>query len=227
MDEEVRNYFMMFEKAFLTGCDVNTEWMLKWWFTEYSKHNDTPVIFADFGLSPEMREYADKTFDHVFDLPSRSDKNWFLKPAAMIEASRFSKKTCWIDTDCHVLQSISGVFDHSEPNKLGMVEDRPWSKRRGETWHNSGIVLFEGTPRILKDWKKTIDKSPIVGDQEVLHAMLREDSLKRRIYIEDLPQEYNWLRLQLLDGRDSKNKKVMHWTGHKGKIKIREMIRNG
>jgi len=40
----------MLNEAFLTGCDEKTEWMLEWWFSEYSKHNDTPVIFADFGV---------------------------------------------------------------------------------------------------------------------------------------------------------------------------------
>jgi hypothetical protein len=67
----------------------------------------------------------------------------------------------------------------------------------------------------------------MVGDQEVLHAMLRDDPLKKRIYIEDLPNIYNWLRIQLLDGQDSSKKKIIHWTGFKGKEHIRGLIRNG
>ena len=216
----------MFDKAFLTGCDDNTEWMLKWWFTEYSKHNTIPVIFADFGVSEEIREYAEKNFAKVITLTGREDKNWFLKPEAMIRASKFSKKTCWIDTDCQVLRSISTIFNYCQENKLGMVEDLPWSKRRGETWHNSGVVLFEGTPKILRDWRNQINESPTVGDQEVLDLMLRGDPLKKRIYIEDLPNIYNWLRIQLLDGQDSSKKKIIHWTGFKGKAQIRKMIKN-
>jgi len=72
-----------------------------------------------------------------------------------------------------------------------------------------------------------IDKNPTVGDQEVLHMMLRDDPLKKRIYIEDLPNIYNWLRIQLLDRHDSSKKKIMHWTGAKGKEHIRGLIRNG
>jgi len=56
---------------------------------------------------------------------------------------------------------------------------------------------------------------------------LRDDPLKKRIYIEDLPNIYNWLRIQLLDGHDSSKKKIMHWTGAKGKEHIRGLIRNG
>ena len=217
----------MLNEAFLTGCDEKTEWMLEWWFSEYSKHNDIPVIFADFGVSDKMREYAEKNFAHVLKLNSHKDKAWFLKPQSMINASKLAKKVCWIDTDCHVLRRIHTIFNYTVENKLGMVQDLPWTKRRGEIWHNSGIVLFEGTPSILKQWKMNIDKNPTVGDQEVLHMMLRDDPLKKRIYIEDLPNIYNWLRIQLLDGHDSSKKKIMHWTGYKGKEHIRGLIRNG
>ena len=32
--------------------------------------------------------------------------------------------------------------------------------------------------------------------------------------------EYNWLRLQLVDGHDSNKKRAIHWTGPKGKKEI-------
>ena len=54
------------------------------------------------------------------------------------------------------------------------------------------------------------------------------DDLGRRVYIKELPNEYNWLRVQLVnDKEDSTNKKIMHWTGEKGNIIIREKIKNG
>ena len=45
-----------YDKAFLTGCDENTEWMLDWFMDNYRKYNTTPVIFADFGVSNKMIE---------------------------------------------------------------------------------------------------------------------------------------------------------------------------
>lgn len=224
MGKKVWN-FSVIEKAFLTGCDNKTEWMLEWWFREYSKHNDTPVIFADFGVSNDMKKYIKKTFKHIITLDPHMVKGWFLKPQSMIEATKIAKKVCWIDTDCHVLSDISDIFKYAVPNKLTMGEDKPWSKLRGEKWHNSGVVLFEGYPYILRQWRKSVEKNPQVGDQEVLHSMVRRDSLSRQIYIEDLPNEYNWLRLQLDQGHDSKRKKIMHWTGNKGKDKIRRLIK--
>ena len=38
-----------YDKVFLTGCDEKTEWMLPWFVENYKKHNDTPLIFANFG----------------------------------------------------------------------------------------------------------------------------------------------------------------------------------
>lgn len=214
----------MIDKAFLTGCDNKSEWMLEWWFKEYSKHNDTPVIFADFGVSNSMKNYIKKTFDHIISLDPHMQKGWFLKPKSMIEASKISKKVCWIDTDCHVLSDISDIFKYTVLNKLTMGEDKPWSKLRREKWHNSGVVLFEGCPPILKQWNAQVERNPEVGDQEVLHSMIRKDALTRQTHIEDLPNIYNWLRLQLDQGSDSKDKKIMHWTGPRGKSKIKKYI---
>lgn len=216
------------DNVFLTGCDRNTEWMLEWWFENYSRHNDLPVIFADFGVSSSCRQYVKEHFADIITFRPYEYKAWFLKPKAMIEASHRAKKVCWIDTDCHVLDNISDIFGYSKPEKLGMVQDKPWSKRRGEVWHNSGVVLIEGTPKILHNWAEQIEKRPKVGDQEVLHEMVRGDDLKRMIHIEDLPNMYNWLRIQIQhDNHDSKKKKIMHWTGNKGKKIIKEIMKSG
>lgn len=218
----------MFDKVFLTGCDKNSEWMLHWWLSEYSKHNNTPVIFADFGVSKYMLSSVKNAFDHVITLKPHKTKAWFLKPEAMFKASKLAKKVCWIDTDCHVLDDISGVFKYTVPNKLSMVEDKPWSSRRGSKWHNSGVVAFEGTPPILKEWMLQTKINAEEGDQEVLHMMMRNDPLRRYTYIEDLPNEYNWLRIQLMkDDQDSEKKKIVHWTGYIGKKHIEELINNG
>jgi len=211
--------------VFLTGCDKNTEWMLKWWYTEYMKHNDTPVVFANFGVSESILTWAKKTFHEVIDVSDIVEKGWFKKPIAMKKAGESYSKVCWIDTDCHVLGTIDNIFDLSKPNKLGMVQDRPWIKRTKEMWHNSGVVLFEGIPKILLDWIYEIKKNPSKGDQETLHYMLKTP-LNVLIFIEDLPFIYNTLRLDFVDGVAQKNAKVHHWTGPKGKAKIKELMRS-
>lgn len=214
------------KQCFLTGCDSNTEWMLEWFIKNYQKHNKTPLVFVDFGVTKDMRTwlYQVSGVADIIDVEKQKAGGWFYKPLAMYKSP--AEQTCWIDTDIHVLGDISGVWNHVAEGKLGMVEDKPWSWRRKEKWHNSGVVAFKGKPPILKKWVDECRVNPKVGDQEVLHEMLRISPLLRITHIDDLPNKYNWLRLQLLDNHDDPNKLCMHWTGQKGKDKIRKLMYN-
>jgi hypothetical protein len=153
---------------------------------------------------------------------------WFCKPDAMVEASEMADKVCWLDTDCEVRSDITGIFDLIVPNKLTMIEDQPWSKRRGETWHNSGVVAFQRKPVILNHWYLettmiTENTDPMFGDQDILHSLVRT-GLNRQIHINTIPKKWNTLRIDLLDGTEPPDIKIMHWTGRKGKEEIRKQI---
>lgn len=214
----------MYNKVFLTGCDEKTEWMLPWFVKNYLKHNKTPLVFADFGVSPEMRTWVQISgIADTIEVKKQSANGWFYKPQSMLNCP--SEYTCWVDTDIHILGDMSGVFDSVVSEKLSMVEDKPWSKRRKETWHNSGVVAFKNKPVILKDWEKECRLNASVGDQEVLHKMLGQ-GINRIRFIEDLPNKYNWLRLQIEDGQNSPHIVGMHWTGYKGKLQIQKIMYN-
>jgi len=218
---------MRIEKAFITGCDKETEWMLQWFVENYRKYNDIPLIFANFGVSEDMDKWVRKSgkFFGVMDISHKEEKGWFKKPYCMLNAP--SINTFWIDTDCEILGNISNLFQYNQIEKLSMVEDKPWTKRRGETWYNSGVVGFKYKPQVLFRWYDAVKNSPTVGDQETLHVMLEND-FTRSIFINPIPNEYNWLRVQLVnDMEDNTNKKIMHWTGFKGKQIIKEKIANG
>ena len=201
----------MHKKLFITGCDKKTRWMLPWFEENFRKHNPDALL-------------------HVYDFDKEflSESHWFKKPAAMLDAARRAHKVCWLDTDCQVKDNIENIFEYILPNKLCMVEDVPWSTRRGETWHNSGVVAFQNRPAILREWVNQIKNvtdttNPMFGDQDVLHAILRQE-MNRLIYIRDLPRKFNTLRLDLLDKSAPEKISIMHWTGAKGKEYIREMI---
>ena len=215
-----------YDRVFVTGCDSNTEWQLKWFLKNYVEHNKTPIILADFGMTKETRTWAYQVseFVDVIDVPRQRVNGWFLKPRTMKIVDSHEK--VWLDTDIHVLGDLSGIFDLIEDNKIGMVEDKPWSKRRGEKWHNSGVIAMRGEPAILNEWIRACIDKPKQGDQEVLHDILCESPLKRIQHMTDLPNKYNWLRIQLLDGEDSWDKLCMHWTGEKGNMQIKKIIYN-
>ena len=215
------------DRLVVTGCDSNTEWQLPWFIDNYTKHNTIPLCVADFGMSETMLNAINKNPNvycimHLNKEENEDSKAWFYKPIAMSNVP--SKQGVWIDTDCEVLGNIEAIFRHIEPNKLSMVIDRPWLTRREEEWHNSGVVGFQGKPEILTKWAKECKNNPVVGDQEVLHSIL--NPITTMTYIKELPNIYNWLRLQVeVDGEDSKDKKIMHWTGPKGNDRIRGLMK--
>ncbi len=220
----------MISKTFLTGCDENTEWQLPWFITNLRQHTDMTLLVANFGMSQDMLDSLNHLDEvYYFDLNSKAE-NWFKKPAAMLEASKMGyDKVCWLDTDCEVVCSaIETVFNWTEPNKLSMVEDRPWTARRGDLgiWHNSGVVVFEGSPNILRDWDRECTFRPIRGDQETLYAMIGGDEIKRMSIIRSIPNKYNTLRLDYIDNIASKRPCVIHHTGQKGKETIKRKMKN-
>ena len=77
-------------------------------------------------------------------------------------------------------------------------------------------------PIILHQWCQNVHDDPNVGDQEVLHSML--NPITKISYIKDLPNEYNVMRIQVELDNYKGNKKIIHWTGKKGKQRIRSLI---
>jgi hypothetical protein len=196
---------------FITGCDKNTRWQLPWFKENFYKHNPNAELFV-----------------YDFDKEFTKEQRWFKKPFAMVDAAGKAEKVCWIDTDIEIRDNIEKIWEYIESNKLSMVEDQPWSSRRKETWHNSGVVAFQGVPQILMEWCSATTRvdqrpNPMYGDQDVLHNILRE-GLKRMIHISDLPKNYNTLRIDLIDNTAPKNIKMMHWTGAKGNQEIKRQI---
>jgi len=211
-----------YDEAFLTGCNEAHEWMLPWFFKNFKKHCNKPLIFSNFGLSELGLKIVRENVHAVMDLSNVEERGWFKKPLSMWKSP--SKKTVWIDLDCEVKDNIDNIFNLLEPNKLAMVEDKPWSLRRGHKWHNSGVVGFIDKPVILSRWTAAVRKNhdKEVGDQEVLDKML--SPITKISYIEDLPNEYNVMRLQVEQDNYQGKIRIMHWTGEKGKIRIRGML---
>ena len=202
---------MQSSNLFITGCDSNTRWMLDWFKEQFYKHNPNAQLHVF-------------DFDHEF----MEQQRWFKKPAAMKHATSMAANVCWIDTDIEVRDNIEDIFEHIRPNKLTVAVDQPWTIRRNEKWHNSGVVVFNGVPVILDHWLGEVDKvdqSPkaLYGDQDVLHELVK-DGMNALVHIHELPKQYNTLRIDLLDNTAPADIKMMHWTGAKGKDIIREMI---
>jgi hypothetical protein len=209
----------LYDKVFITGCDSNNEWQLPWFFENYKKHNDTPLVFADFGV--EDIEAVKPHVHAVVDLTKVQERGWFKKPKAIFHCP--AKQKVWLDTDCEIRGNISGIFGLLKPQMLNMIEDKPWAKRRGGVQYNSGVVGVIDKPVILGMWAQWVQEGGEVGDQEVLTANLNPITAIK--YINSLPNEYNWLRLQIEnDNEPATNARIVHWTGAKGNDRIRSMM---
>ena len=131
-----------------------------------------------------------------------------------------------LDSDCQVLTNIDDIFDYAETGKVGLTKDvcrgRPPNV---EEWWATGVIVIRGKPIILQAWNQEARKAQLRGDQEVFRHLLQTSEDFSELSIAEVPNEYQWLRLQLGRGIDSPNKKVIHWTGPHGKRKIRSLIR--
>lgn len=70
-----------FDRAFLTGCDEKTEWMLPWFVEGFRKHNpDVKMSLADFGMTDEMMKWAidSKEFHSIGQMQKEMGQGWFL-----------------------------------------------------------------------------------------------------------------------------------------------------
>ena len=81
-------------RAFMTGSDQTTEWMLPWMLDNYQKHNDTPITIVDFGMTDKMLYQLESRVHSIGRLETkRNVPTWFYKPGAMLNSPY--KSTCW------------------------------------------------------------------------------------------------------------------------------------
>tara|TARA_Y100001937_G_scaffold2354_1_gene2911 strand:+ start:7291 stop:7932 length:642 start_codon:yes stop_codon:yes gene_type:complete len=204
---------------FITGVDQNHEDLVIWWYENVRRHNPNAKIgIWDFGMSKQMRE-AIKGLDAWVSTPIYHPSNigWFNKTKAVINTP--SNSVAWLDVDCEVLANIEEVFDLVPPGMIGLTRD--WVRAN---WWATGVIVVNDRPELLEHWNNMLLKTAIRGDQEMLYELVGN---KPHEQIQELPQDYQWLRISLNKGKDSPTKKVIHWTGPKGKKFIREHLSKG
>ena len=219
----------MVRKSFLTGCDYNTEWQLPWFIENFLEHSVGILQIADFGMSTDMLdliEHHPRFGKQIYILSLSFDNKmsgWFKKPQAIYEATRDGFSICWLDTDCQIDGDIDSIWSHFEPGRIGMVVDRPWTKRRPDNgeWYNSGVVLSDRN-QTLTNWMGSCAQNQTECDQHVLYYMHTPIERIGKIY--PIPHEYNTLRLDYIDNVAVDNPIVIHHTGKKGNDVIRQQM---
>lgn len=203
--------------SFITGVDHNHEWMLKWWFNNIRRHSTLPITLCDFGMSEQMSNWAKENATHFIKYERHPKCAWFYKTQCLVDSPY--EYNCWLDSDCQVLTNIDDIFNYAQENKIGLTKDLPLN--RGGDWWATGVIVIKGKPLVLQVWNEA--PPTLRGDQEIFRDLLQKGQISEKSIIE-IPNEYQWLRLQLARRIDSPNKKVIHWTGTTGKNHIRKLI---
>jgi hypothetical protein len=222
----------------IVGADLTQEWLLPWWWAHYSKHNDYPVAFIDFGMSFEMKDWCKARGQHIrlrlVDFAAEKeaiDPNlahsmesefgsqvwecrnaWFKKPFACL-LSPF-QKTIWIDLDCEIRGSLSPLFEYK-----GLALAKSHDLPNPYQIYNSGIMTYDETGlSLIKEWADWCFKRSDIfrGDQEVLSHMIGEKNLS----ISELPPIYNWSRCS----EENPDALILHWHGTYGKCVIKNQM---
>ena len=207
----------------ITGVDHSHEDLLEWWLKNVYKHHNynVEVGVMDFGMSPALRGRLEDNYPAIFSRPFNGTKarkiGWFYKVQAVMDCP--SKSVCWLDVDCEILTDISDVYNLVPPGMIGLTRD--WV--RGNWWA-TGVIVVNDRPSLLEHWDRRLNADDgIRGDQEALYELVGN---KEHEQIQELPQDYQWLRISLNKGKDSPTKKVIHWTGPRGKEHIRKNLMN-
>ncbi len=220
-------------KGVVVGCDRAQEWMLKWWWSNYIKHNQYPVAFVDFGMTPQAKAWC-KTKGYWVNLEMRhhfvfpkplispelvsewekscgealwsSRETKFCKPLALTQAP--FDLGVWVDLDCEITGSLSPVFDKIHPqSKMALVKELGG--------YNSGVVAYDRSSPLISLWRDLClhENDRFFSERDVLTFIVNSEPVE----IVELPSKYNWV---IRDGINIEAV-VLHWAGLWGKEVIR------
>lgn len=204
-------------RGIVLGCDVRQEWLLPWWWKNYSAHNDYPVVVFDFGMSEEgilwcQEKGVYRTLSSRVSSSSKEDLSrekqqewetrygagiwrvrgaWLKKPSALLE-SPFDE-SLWIDLDAQVKGDITPIFEALGSCDIAVTKDREQDfdfLLPGEVNYNSGVIAYRKEAPIISQFALMAHRleQTLPGDQEFL---------TRTIYLYEpklieLPPIYNW-----------------------------------
>ena len=229
------------------GSDSHQEWLLPWWWDNYSLHNAYPVAIFDFGMSREALAWCREKWQ-VLSLPSQIPlrplsphiskhyKNrpeldhfravWFKKPLALLHSP--FPLSLWVDLDCEVKGNLSPLFSALQFGAdISLVEEPGYTQEKSrelqfilpdEITYNCGIIAFKKNVPILHQW---ID----LATKDNSDFLADQDALSRAIYLNrprlfTLPSIYNW---KLSQGHNEEAL-ILHYAGSAKSSLIHKML---
>jgi hypothetical protein len=206
----------------IVGCDVNQEWLLSWWWERYTRHNDFPVAFFDFGMSEKAKAWCEKVGRYL-ELPKKPNflkepalkvrsqfgdrkrseikalrSTWFQKPFAYLHTP--FPLSCWIDLDCEIKGDIKPLFTALEGGiEIALVKEPEYVQKKlleMDLIHKDETSYNSGVVAFRKG-AKIIDCWVDVARSQNGELHGDQDALSRAIYLhrpalKELSPIYNW-----------------------------------
>ncbi len=156
----------------MTGCEKSQEKFLKPWFENYTKHNDYPVTFCDFGMSEKAAAWCKqngtllKAKSKAFALPKSPYEN-----------------TIWTDINCVIKQTIGPLFEMSQVKDGFAI-----SYSQAQT-PLSGVIAFTQNSPVISSWQEWCIKNKNGTDESNLSLLLKENAFQ----ITQFSEKYHWI----------------------------------
>lgn len=200
----------------IVGCNKEQEWLLPWWWLNYSAYNDRPVAFADFGMSNTARQWCRDHGYMIEFLKKVNFKNpYFGKPLSILSTP--FRRSLWMDMDVQVCGSVDPWFADMDEDRIYVGEDpfSPW--KSNDKPINSGVVCVAHGHSLIQRWMELMYTSGTREDQSVLNRVWAENEGGFCL----MPSIMNWLRLM---GDPPPQAVLVHWTGPVGKAEIKRQM---
>lgn len=239
------------DKGVIVAATQDVEWLLPWWWYNYSAHNTLPVVFFNFSMSDQAKCWCrDKgtlidcpvalTLNNKEVDPLLAEKwervigsgvwnvrtHWFKKPFAFSKTP--FKKTLWIDIDCEVRTCINPIFSYLEDNIELVLTPEPLLVQEG--FQALGFTL----PTEITYNSGVVcyhKEAPFLHKwkEEVLHRNYLhigdQEALSRILFQNEIP----FKELPAIWNWDrglgaNPEAAIFHWHGQKGKQLIKEQM---
>ena len=210
----------------MVGCASVHEDLIPWWITNYKKYNSYPIAFADFGISPEMKEFC-KAHGELIDATVSGSEGWFRKPFAILKAP--FQKIIWCDTDIEIRGDLKPLWDYSNNGKIGAGHDsydppafRTHLHPDAHLW-DTGLISVEHGSFLIQEWAELIIAAT-QGYYRGEHSAFSEVIWNHKELLNPIAKTMHRMRLDpTADACDTSHLLTMHWTGDIGKNHIRDM----
>jgi len=243
---------LSYEKGVIVATDATTEWILPFWWLNYSLWNDFPVAFIDFGMTEKAiqwckergiyilhkekvhvkgKEEVDPSLVKTWSKLSRYPiweirKEWFKKPSAFLHSP--FEKTLWLDLDCEVRSNLDEIFSFCDNEaQISIARTRPEGEKRLKKF---GILLPDennyNSGVVVFHKNSKIIASYAKRAHTDNHLFFGDENLLSRIlYEEKLP----FIELPQIYNfipiyGDDAEAKIYHWSGLWGKVEILKVI---